>query len=108
LLGLDDRPEWRSNAGRVADRAALSPAVAEKTRGWSRDSLLGALEIEGIPAGPIHNVAEALGDPQTAARGMVLEMLRGDGTAIPGLRTPIVFSDADLALGKPSPKLGER
>ena len=57
--------------------------------------------------GPINDVAEALADPQIVARQMVLDMLRGDGAKIPGQRTPIVFSDAELALGKPSPELGE-
>ena len=103
LLGLETKPEWATNAGRVGDRAAVSPAVAKKTRGWRRDALLAALEEKGIPAGPINTVAEALADPQIDARGMVLEMERG----IRGLRTPIRFSDAELALGKPSPTLGE-
>jgi len=103
LLGLPEPDTWRTNAGRVEDRAALSPAIAELTRGWSRDSLLTALEIEGIPAGPINTVAEALADPQIAARGMVLDL--GDG--LKGLRTPIRFSDAELAPPKRSPKLGE-
>jgi len=107
LLELAEKPGWATNAGRVTDRVAVSAAVAEKTKGWSRDSLLTALEVEGIPAGPINTVAEALADPQIEARGMVLGMGRADGTAIPGLRTPIVFSDADLALGKPSPELGK-
>ena len=106
LLGLEQRPEWRTNAGRVTDRAVLSPAVAGQTRGWARDALLAALEQRGIPAGPINTVAEALADPQIDARGMVLEMERADGTVVKGLRTPIVFSDADLALGKASPTLG--
>jgi crotonobetainyl-CoA:carnitine CoA-transferase CaiB-like acyl-CoA transferase len=103
LLGLPERDPWRTNAGRVEDRAALSPAIAALTRGWSRDSLLTALEIESIPAGPINTVADALADPQVAARGMILDL--GDG--LRGLRTPIRFSDADLAPGKRSPRLGE-
>jgi crotonobetainyl-CoA:carnitine CoA-transferase CaiB-like acyl-CoA transferase len=103
LLGLEQRDEWATNAGRVNDRAAVSPAVAEKTQRWERDALLAALEEKGIPAGPINTVGEALADPQIAAREMVLEMERG----IRGLRTPIRFSDADLALGRASPKLGD-
>jgi len=103
LLGLPEAEQWRTNAGRVQDRAALSPAISALTKGWSRDSLLTALEIEGIPAGPINTVAEALADPQIAARGMVLDL--GDG--LKGLRTPIRFSDAELALVKRSPRLGE-
>ena len=36
-------------------------------------------------------------------RGMVLDL----GAGLKGLRTPIRFSDAELALGKRSPRLGE-
>src|SRR6187549_3006527 len=100
LLGLTEREKWRINAGRVEDRAALSPAIAELTRAWSRDALLAALEVEGIPAGPINTVAQALADPQIAARGMMLDL----GEGLKGLRTPIRFSDAELAPGRRSPK----
>ena len=87
----------------VEDRVALSPAIAALTRGWSRDSLLTALEIESIPAGPINSVADALTDPQVAARGMLLDL----GEGLKGLRTPIRFSSAELAPGNRSPRLGE-
>jgi len=106
LVGLEEREEWRSNAGRVAGRAELSRAVAERTGRWTRDDLLAALEKEGVPAGPINDVAQALADPQVVARGMVLEMERADGSRVKGLRTPIRFSDAELALGRASPELG--
>ncbi len=110
-LELDEREEWRSNAGRVADRAALSAEIRRLTAMWTRDDLLAALEAEGIPAGPINDVAAALADPQMAARGMVLAMQADDGTPIPGLRTPIRFSDGNGEVGvvsaRPSPRLGE-
>jgi len=85
LLGLEAKPEWSTNADRVADRAALSPAIADLTRSWQRDPLLVRLAELGIPAGPINNVAEALADPQIEARGMVLKLEEG----LKGLRTPI-------------------
>lgn len=102
LLDLNPPENWTTNAGRVADRAAVSAAVSSRTQDWERDALLAALEGEGIPAGPINTVEQALGDPQVQARGMVLEL----GEGIRGLRTPIRFSDAELELGKPSPMLG--
>ncbi len=103
LLDLNPPQGWTTNAGRVADRVAVSAAVSAQTRDWERDALLAALESEGIPAGPINTVEQALADPQVAARGMVLDL----GEGIMGLRTPIRFSDADLATGKPSPMLGD-
>ncbi|KPL68232.1 CoA-transferase [Erythrobacter sp. SG61-1L] len=107
VVGLEVRPEWRTNPDRVAHRTTLVPQIIEKTRQWTRDALLAALEQKGVPVGPILDVGEALRNEQIQARGMVLDMERPDGTHVPGLRTPIVFSDADLALGKPSPMLGE-
>ena len=87
----------------VRDRVALSQAISAQTGDWEKAALLAALEEQGIPAGPINTVAEALADPQIVARGMVLDL----GEGLKGLRTPIRFSDAELALGKKSPKLGE-
>jgi crotonobetainyl-CoA:carnitine CoA-transferase CaiB-like acyl-CoA transferase len=43
-----------------------------------------------------------MADPQVQARGMEIAL---DG--VPGIRTPIVFSDAELDLHRPAPKLGE-
>ena len=103
LLDLPERAEWATNAGRVRDRAALSQAISAQTRDREKAALLADLEEQGIPAGPINTVAEALADPQIAARGMVLDL----GEGLKGLRTPIRFSDGELALGKRSPKLGE-
>ena len=80
----------------------LSQAISAQTRDWERDALLADLEEQGIPAGPINTVAEALADPQIAARGMVLDL----GEGLKGLRTPIRFSDAELAPARRSPKLG--
>ncbi len=103
LIDLPDRAEWATNAGRVRDRVALSQAISAQTRDWEKAALLADLEEQGVPAGPINTVAEALADPQIAARGMLVDL--GDG--LRGLRTPIRFSDAELAPRKRSPKLGE-
>ena len=103
VIDVPYEKKWWTNADRVRDRWALSHAIAAQTRDWERAALLAALEEQGIPAGPINTVAEALADPQVAARGMVVDL--GDG--LKGLRTPIRFSDAELAPPKRSPKLGE-
>jgi crotonobetainyl-CoA:carnitine CoA-transferase CaiB-like acyl-CoA transferase len=54
-----------------------------------------------VPAGPINDMGEALNDPQIAHRGM-----RIAPGGVPGVRAPIRFSDADLALDRPAPALG--
>jgi len=105
LLGLADMaidPAYAGNADRIANRAEMTRRLTEATTQWQKSALLAACEAEGIPAGPINDLAEVFADPQVIARGMRLDM---DG--VPGLRTPISFAGADLALGMPAPKLGQ-
>jgi crotonobetainyl-CoA:carnitine CoA-transferase CaiB-like acyl-CoA transferase len=103
LIDLPHEPGWATNAGRVAGREALHHAIATQVADWERDDLLADLEELGIPAGPINTVGQALTDPQVAARGMVVELEGG----LKALRSPLRFSDADLAPPRRSPGLGE-
>ena len=57
---------------------------------------------EGIPAGPINDLAEVFADPQVQARGMRIEP-----EGVPGVRSPFRFSEAELKLERASPKLGQ-
>ena len=105
VSGLAPRPDWATNPGRIEHRAPLFAAIEALTRQRTRDDLLHAFEAAGIPAGPINTVAQAFADPQVIARGMQIEVARDDGSTLPGLRTPIRFSDADLAVGRAAPDL---
>ncbi len=107
VIAIDPLPAWNTNAGRLADRAALTAALEAATATWQRDDLLAALEIRGIPAGPINSVEQAFADPQVRHRKLKLEMTRPDGQTIPGVRLPIRFSRSPLADTLPSPLLGE-
>ena len=102
LPGMAAAPEFASNADRIANRAAMTEALIAATRQWTKAALLAACEAEGVPAGPINNLAEVFADPQIVHRGLKIEV-----QGLPGLRSPFTFSGADLALGRPAPKLGE-
>ncbi|MEQ8896476.1 MAG: CaiB/BaiF CoA-transferase family protein [Roseovarius sp.] len=105
VLGCQDMaeaPEYLRNADRVANREAMVAALTARTLTFSKADLLAACEADGIPAGPINDLSEVFEDPQVKARGMQVEL---DG--VPGVRGPFRFSDADLALERASPKLGE-
>ena len=105
LLGLDwmaEAARFARNADRVANRAEMIDLLMAETRKRSRAELLEGCEAQGIPAGPINDMAQVFDDPQVKARGMQITL---DG--VPGVRAPFVFSDADLALHRPAPKLGQ-
>jgi crotonobetainyl-CoA:carnitine CoA-transferase CaiB-like acyl-CoA transferase len=105
VLGCDalaGDPRFSTNAVRVAHRTELAAALTGPVLAWERDALLAALEAEGVPAGPINSVADVFDDPQVRLRGM-----RIAPQGVPGVRTPIVLSDAPLNLQRRSPRLGE-
>jgi crotonobetainyl-CoA:carnitine CoA-transferase CaiB-like acyl-CoA transferase len=105
LLGVPDlgtHADYLTNADRVTRRAALTDLLTARTRSFSKTDLLAACEVEGVPAGPINTLEEVFADPQVIARD-----LRIDPGGVPGVRTPITFSDAVLATGRPSPRLGQ-
>jgi crotonobetainyl-CoA:carnitine CoA-transferase CaiB-like acyl-CoA transferase len=104
MLGLDgiaESPQYSTNAARVENRKTLCAMIAKKTALRSKVELIAALEKTGVPGGPINTVAEALDDPQIAARALMIEP-----EGIRGLRTPIQFSRSPLALDNPAPALG--
>lgn len=105
ILGLEDMataPDFASNADRIANRAEMTRRLTEVTKTWTKADLLVACEEQGVPAGPINDLAEVFKDPQIVARGMQI-----NPGGIPGVRSPFVFSGAELALDRAAPKLGE-
>jgi crotonobetainyl-CoA:carnitine CoA-transferase CaiB-like acyl-CoA transferase len=110
VVGLDDlatHPDYATNAARVANRIGLREAMTAKLSGFERLALLALLEQAGVPASPINTIAEMFADPQTAARGIRMDLDDGHGNSLPSVRAPIVLSETPLAYDRPSPRLGE-
>ena len=99
LLG---EARFATNEARLANRGELDAIIAVETRKSSSEALLAACAEAGIPAGPINAIDRVFADPQVQARGMRIE-LKG----VPGVRSPFSFSDAELALDRPSPRQGQ-
>ena len=102
LPALGSDPAYATNPARLANRGALVALLTAQTRQRPKAALLADCERAGVPAGPINDLAEVFADPQVIARRL---RIAPDG--VPGLRTPIGFSDATLVLDRPSPRLGE-
>ena len=105
LPEMRDDPRFATNAGRLAFKDVLFAGIEAATSLVPKLELLARLEAVGVPAGPINTVAQAFDDPQVVARGMAIDVARPDGSLVPGLRTPIRFSEADLATGRAAPML---
>ena len=102
LEALSEDKRFARNADRTANTAQLDALIAQATQAWTKADLLAACQEAGVPAGPINRLDEVFADPQTLSRGMRIEL-----GGLAGVRSPFVFSDAELALDNPSPMLGE-
>lgn len=106
VLGRDDLlgdARFSDNGQRLANRSALDAEIAAATSRMTRAELLDRCGKAKVPAGPINDLAEIFADPQVKAREIVLDLPGG----LPGLRTPIRFSDAELVLDEPAPTKGQ-
>ena len=105
VLGLEalvEDPRYSSNAARIENVQALADAINAAGQAFTRDQLIAALTEAGVPAGPINSIGEAQADPQFEHRA-----LRIAPNGVPGLRTPLKFSEASLKLDKSAPTLGD-
>jgi crotonobetainyl-CoA:carnitine CoA-transferase CaiB-like acyl-CoA transferase len=105
VLGLDalgTDPRFATNPARLENRLVLVPLLADKMLGWTKADILTTCESKGVPAGPINTFEDVFADPQVIARGLKLDI---DGAL--SVRPPMRFSDADLALDRPAPSLGQ-
>ena len=105
ILGLQDMTtdaRFLTNADRIANRDEMTARITAATRTWAKSDLLAACEAAGVPAGPINDMAEVFADPQVVARKL---QIAPEG--LPGVRSPMTFSAADLALDRPAPRLGQ-
>jgi len=105
VLGLPDMAdasEFATNAQRIANRVEMTRRLTQATRRFDKLALLAACEAEGVPAGPINDLKAVFDDPQVMARGLQIAP-----NGIPGVRSPMSFSDANLSLGRTAPTLGQ-
>ncbi len=105
LLGcseLSADPAYATNPARVENRDVLVPLLVEAVSRWRKADLLAAMENAVVPGAPINTLADVFVDPQIQSRGMRIEP-----QGVPGVRSPLQFSEAKLDLGRRSPNLGE-
>ena len=101
----DARLRKRSN--RIAARAAINAAMTAILATRPREQWMEALAAERLPFAPVNTLAEALADPQAAARGMVARIPLPDGGTCPASGNPIKLSDAGPDTYTAPPLLGQ-
>jgi formyl-CoA transferase/CoA:oxalate CoA-transferase len=113
LCKLVDRPDlaadprFATNAERVRHARAIEAALDPVFRRRPAAEWIRACEAEGIPAGPVNDLAAAYADPQARARQMVVELEHPTAGRHRVLGIPVKLSATPGAIRGPAPRLGE-
>ena len=95
---LSDDERFATRASRDIHRDALLPLLEEAFHARTTDEWLGALVSAGVPASRINTVEEALADPQTVARGVIVEHDHPTLGAVRSIRTPLRLAQGETRL----------
>jgi CoA:oxalate CoA-transferase len=103
-------PRFASNALRTEHADALADAAEALLRARSSAHWLAVIAAAGVPCGPLNTVAQALANPQIAARNMLVATAFPSGAPLRVAGNPIKLSaHADPATRPPAPALdGDR
>src|SRR5690606_20269475 len=105
LIGLADRPELQTFAGRITHREVVDARMAEFCAERTADEVITAFEEAHAAAAPVYEMADVFADPQVRARGAIVE---ADGVPMQGLvarlsATPGAIRWAGRPLGADDP-----
>jgi len=76
---LATHPDYATADLRSKNRAALSQAIAERTRHYTSEALIDLLNKAGVPSGPIYKMDEVFADPQVQHLGMAVPVPTREG-----------------------------
>jgi crotonobetainyl-CoA:carnitine CoA-transferase CaiB-like acyl-CoA transferase len=110
VLGRSDLaadPRFETNALRVANYEALRALLAPLMRSRTVDEWMSALGEAGIPGGRVRTVAEALENPQVAARGLILDVDHPRAGRGRYVGSPIGLDGSARGSRRPPPLLGQ-
>ena len=104
-LASDER--FHDNTNRLRHRAALVEAIESVFRRHTVDALVALLDSRAIPCGRVRDMAQALADPQVAARNLLVDVPVVGLGEVSMVASPIKLSETPAVYRLPPPRLGE-
>ena len=104
---LGEDPRFIDNTARMANLKALEAALSVHFRKRPSQYWLSVLDQKGLPCGPVNDMLQALSDPQTIAREMVVEVDHATAGPSRAIGLPIKFSDTPGKVRRGAPVYGE-
>ncbi len=98
---------YATNTNRIRNRETIIPLLQEIFARRSVAEWIVLIEPEGIPCGPINNIAQVFEHPQVLHRGMKIELPHPTAGTVPLIASPIKFSATPVTYTGAPPTLGQ-
>lgn len=103
---LVDDPRFRTPADRMRNRDALVAILEQVFRTRSTAEWIERLEQEGVPTGPVYDLAQVYADPHVQAREMVVSRPHPTAGEVRMIGVPVKFSRTPGGVWTAAPRLG--
>ena len=100
-------PRFATGADRMGHLKELEALLTTHFKTRPAEYWLAALEEAGVPCGPVNDMLQALADPQTIAREMVVEVEHSTLGSVKTIGLPIKFSQTPGKVRSGAPLYGE-
>jgi formyl-CoA transferase len=100
--GLETAPHFATPADRIANRDLLQERLEALLETHSTAHWMERFLAQGVPCGPVNTIAQAVNDPQIAARGLLVEV---DGRRF--TRAPIMLSETPATVKTGAAAVGQ-
>jgi len=107
LAALVHDSRFSTMRDRIANREALIRQLETKFLERTTNDWLERLVSNGVPAGPVNDIAEVLTNDYAREKGLVGEIRNGNDIPVPLVSNPVNFSGTPVCYEKAPPLLGE-
>ncbi len=104
---LNEDHRFHSNEARQKNLEALVEIIDDHIGKKTTQEWMGLLEIAGVPAGPVLDVAQMHRDPQVIAREMVTEVEHPTAGSVKTIGLPVKFSKTPGKVADAAPLYGQ-
>jgi len=105
--GLSHQARFASNAARVRNRDELAAELGAVFAGGTRDGWIARLRAEGVPCGPVNDVAEAFDTARELGQEPMTRVTGDDGRIVEQVRNPMGLSETPVTYRGAPPRLDE-
>ena len=104
---LAEDQRFKLMSGRIVNRDALIPLIADIMRQRGMHEWIEVLEAANVPCGPINNMKQVLEDPQVQHRALKVDIPTPAGVPCQTVASPMRFSETPVEYQLPPPLLGQ-